>query len=117
MNELPRIESLENPKVKDTVRLRTRRARTKSGRFLVEGMREITDNAPLRGGKGMLYEGGIRVPLIVSCPEVVAPETLCDVPTSSVDFLPSFCELAGEPIGSDVFCDGESFVRAVQQSR
>jgi TrmH family RNA methyltransferase len=41
MTELLRIESLDNPKVKDAVRLRERRARKKSGRFLVEGAREI----------------------------------------------------------------------------
>ena len=41
MTELLRIESVDNPKVKDAVRLRERRARKKSGRFLVEGAREI----------------------------------------------------------------------------
>jgi TrmH family RNA methyltransferase len=41
MSETTRIESVENPKVKDAVRLRERRARRKTGRFLVEGAREI----------------------------------------------------------------------------
>ena len=82
----------------------------------VEGMREITDNAPLRGGKGMLYEGGIRVPLLVRDPRGDAGG-LCEVPITSVDFLPSFCELAGAPIGERVFCDGESFVPLLHGER
>ncbi len=83
----------------------------------VRGMREITDNAPLRGGKGMLYEGGVRVPLIVRYPELVQAGTLCDVPTTSVDFLPAFCELANAPIGPGVFCDGQSFVPLLRGER
>jgi len=82
----------------------------------VEGMREITDNAPLRGGKGMLYEGGIRVPLLVRDPRGGAGR-LCEVPTTSVDFLPTFCELARAPIGRRVFCDGESLVPLLRGER
>lgn len=54
-----------------------------------------TTNAPLRAGKGYLYEGGIREPLIVRWPERVRPDTRCTVPVTSVDFLPTFCALAG----------------------
>jgi len=54
-----------------------------------------TTNAPLRAGKGYLYEGGIREPLIVRWPERVRPDTRCDAPVTSVDFLPTFCALAG----------------------
>lgn len=61
----------------------------------VEGARGITSNAPLRGGKGMLYEGGIRVPLIVRWPGVVEPGTVCDEPVISVDVFPTLAEMAG----------------------
>ena len=50
-----------------------------------------TNNAPLREGKGYLYEGGIRVPLIVRWPAKIKPGSICDVPTSTVDLLPTIC--------------------------
>lgn len=54
-----------------------------------------TSNLPLRAGKGWLYEGGIRVPLIVRWPAVVAPGTKIDTPVSSVDFVPTLLHAAG----------------------
>lgn len=48
---------------------------------------------PLRKGKGWLYEGGIRVPLIIRWPEITGKGTVCDEPVSSYDFLPTFCDL------------------------
>lgn len=59
----------------------------------------VTDNAPLRAGKGHLYEGGIREPLIVRYPGVVKPGTVIDTPVCSVDFLPTFAAMAGERAG------------------
>jgi len=53
-----------------------------------------TSNNPLRAGKGYLYEGGIRVPLIVRWPGTIKP-AVSDVPISSVDYFPTFLELAG----------------------
>jgi arylsulfatase A len=50
---------------------------------------------PLRGGKGELYEGGIRVPMVVSGPLVARPGTSCDVPVASVDLYPTLLEAAG----------------------
>lgn len=57
--------------------------------------RGITDNAPLRGGKGTLYEGGIRVPFIIRWPGAVAAGGETEVPGLHVDILPTFAELAG----------------------
>lgn len=56
-----------------------------------------TTNAPLRAGKGYLYEGGIREPWIVKWPGVVKPGTVCSEPVVSVDFLPTICEMVGIP--------------------
>ena len=55
----------------------------------------ITDNAPLRSGKGSLYEGGTRVPFIARWPGVIKPGTTCDTPTIHVDVYPTFLDIAG----------------------
>lgn len=55
--------------------------------------RPTTSNAPLRDGKGYLYEGGIRVPLIVRWPGTVKPGSRCDVPVSSVDWYPTLASM------------------------
>jgi arylsulfatase A-like enzyme len=55
----------------------------------------VTDNAPYRAGKGHLYEGGIREPLLMRCPGLTKPGMLIDTPVSSIDFLPTFADLAG----------------------
>ena len=52
-----------------------------------------TSNAPLRDGMGHLYEGGIRVPLIVRWPEVVTAGTTNNDVVSCLDFLPTICEV------------------------
>ncbi len=51
--------------------------------------------APLRGSKGMFYEGGIREPMVVRWPGIIKPSTSCDVPVISTDFYPTFLEIAG----------------------
>ncbi len=55
--------------------------------------RNITDNSPLRMGKGSLYEGGIRVPLLVRWPQVIPPGSVCHQPVISVDFMATFVDL------------------------
>ncbi len=54
-----------------------------------------TNNAPLREGKGSTYEGGVRVPLVVRWPGVVAAGGTCDEPVLSIDYCPTLLELAG----------------------
>ncbi len=54
-----------------------------------------TSNAPLRDGKGYLYEGGTRVPLIVVWPGVVKPGSTVDVPVCGIDLYPTILEIAG----------------------
>jgi arylsulfatase A-like enzyme len=70
----------------------------------------ITDNAPLRSGKGSLYEGGTRDPFIVRWPGVTKPGSTCGVPTVHVDIFPTFLEIASAPKPRQVL-DGESLVK------
>jgi len=65
------------------------------GLAMNEGGTRPTSNAPWREGKGFLYEGGIRVPYLVRWPGVVKPGSTCDVPITSVDFLPTIAALSG----------------------
>lgn len=54
-----------------------------------------TSNTPLREGKGYLYEGGIREPLIIRWPGVTKPGTVSQVPVSTIDFYPTFLAVTG----------------------
>jgi arylsulfatase A-like enzyme len=56
-----------------------------------------TSNAPFRAGKGWLYEGGIREPMIVKWPGVTKPKTLCDTPVITMDFYPTLLDIGGAP--------------------
>jgi arylsulfatase A-like enzyme len=69
-----------------------------------------TANVPLRGGKGWLYEGGIREPWIICAPGVTRPGSVCDVPVVSMDFYPTLLELAGLPLRPRQHCDAVSLV-------
>jgi len=59
------------------------------------GYGEVTSMRPLRGSKGMLYEGGIRVPLFIRWPGKIAADTSCAIPVIGTDFLPTFLALSG----------------------
>jgi arylsulfatase A-like enzyme len=65
------------------------------GGYAEIGGRGVTANAPLRGGKGMLYEGGVRVPFIVRWPRRIKGGGLCHEPTTHIDIFPTFLEMAG----------------------
>jgi arylsulfatase A len=67
-----------------------------------------TSNLPLRGGKGWLYEGGIRVPMIVRTPSMAGKHKVCDQPVISNDIYPTLLELAGLPLRPEQHCDGIS---------
>lgn len=68
-----------------------------------------TSNLPLRGGKGWVYEGGIRVPLIIRVPGVTQRASTCDQPVTSPDLYPTLLELAGLPLMPEQHVDGTSF--------
>ncbi|MCM0646860.1 sulfatase [Clostridium swellfunianum] len=68
-----------------------------------------TCNAPLSEGKGWMYEGGVREPLIVRWPDVVAPGSICYEPVTSPDFYPTILKIAGLPLIPEQHMDGKSF--------
>ncbi len=67
------------------------------------------EHAPLRGHKWTLYEGGIRVPMVVRWPGEVTAGSQCDVPVIGMDLLPTFCDIAGVQL-PEVPLDGVSLV-------
>jgi arylsulfatase A-like enzyme len=83
------------------------------GGYVREGVKkagDVTDNAPLRSGKGSLYEGGTRDPFIVRWPGVTRPGSTCDVPIIHVDLFPTLLEIGAAPRPRQVL-DGESLVK------
>jgi len=72
------------------------------------GSTQLAANRPLRGAKGSLYEGGIRVPLIASWPGTVPARTTSDALASSLDLVPTIKDLAHAGGWADL--DGVSLV-------
>lgn len=72
------------------------------------GWTDVCDLAPLREGKGYLYEGGLRVPLLVRWPNRVAPGRVISTPVIGTDLFATFLDAAGVAVPSP--CDGTSLV-------
>lgn len=70
-----------------------------------------TCNAPLAEGKGWMYEGGTREPLLFKWPGVIQPNSTCNTPITSPDFFPTLVEVAGLPQQSDLPIEGVSITR------
>lgn len=75
----------------------------------------ISTNAPLRGEKGTLFEGGIRVPMIVRWPGVVSPNTVCHAPAATWDLFPTFCSMANVDPPQQTF-DGKDLTPAMRKT-
>lgn len=73
-----------------------------------------TSNTPLRGGKGWLYEGGIREPLLIRWPKVVKPGSVSHTPVSSPDFFPTLLDVAGSKAPANQTLDGVSLMPVLQ---
>lgn len=89
------------------------------GGYTREGIKkggDVTDNSPLRSGKGSLYEGGTRVPFIARWPGIIKPGSECNVPTIHVDVFPTFAALAGAKMPENQPHDGESLVPLFQRA-
>ncbi len=69
-----------------------------------------TNNAPLRGGKGYQWEGGIREPYFISVPWMKTAGKKCDVPVSGTDFYPTILDLAGLSLKPGQHNDGVSLL-------
>ena len=72
-----------------------------------------TSNLPLKYGKNWMYEGGIRVPLIVYDPDTVPSVSQC--PATGTDIFPTMLDLAGLPLTPDEHIDGYSLKSEVQR--
>ena len=79
------------------------------------GFEELQAQDPYRGGKAMIWEGGIRVPLAIKWPTVVEPGTVSDEPVISDDFFPTIAELL-EETNVDPEIDGLSLMPVLTQS-
>jgi arylsulfatase A-like enzyme len=75
-----------------------------------------TSNLPLRGGKGWLYEGGIRVPMIVRYPAAKVAGRVCDTPVISNDLYPTILELAKLPTRPKQHYDGVSLAGLIKDT-
>lgn len=74
-----------------------------------------TSNVPLRAGKGWLYEGGIREPMIIKWPGRIRPGSVCSEPVVSTDFYPTMLEMAQLPPRPEQHVDGVSIVPLLKQ--
>jgi len=71
-----------------------------------------TTNLPLCEGKGWMYDGGVREPLLVKWPGRVTPGSVCQSPVTTPDFYPTILEMAGLPPMPEQHTDGVSLVPA-----
>jgi len=86
------------------------------GGYVREGIKQggdVTDNTPLRGGKGMLYEGGHRVPYIFRWPGKIPEGAVCEQPITGVDLYPTLLEVAGAKCPANYPLDGVSYLKVL----
>ena len=75
----------------------------------------VTDNTPLRSGKGSLYEGGIRIPLIVSWPGVTPHGKVCGQPVVTTDMYYTLLTMAGLSVPDDPGAEGRDLTPQLKQ--
>ncbi|MCP4166938.1 MAG: sulfatase [Chloroflexi bacterium] len=73
-----------------------------------------TCNAPLAEGKGWMYEGGTREPLLIKWPGIIPAGSMCSTPITSPDFYPTLLQAAELALMPDQHCDGVSFLALLQ---
>lgn len=72
---------------------------------------------PLRGAKGSMYEGGMRVPAIFRWPGTIPSGTRSNAMASTIDFLPTFAQVAGTEISDDRVIDGENLLPLLKDEK
>jgi arylsulfatase A len=75
----------------------------------------VSDLSPLKGEKGSLHEGGVRVPLIIKYPPMARSGMTCSEPGISYDFYPTFVDVAGSPLPENQIIDGQSLLPLVSE--
>ncbi len=76
-----------------------------------------TVNGPLRGGKGWLYEGGIKVPVIMRWPAKIKANQVSPVPVNTVDFFPTFATAMNAAYRKSETLDGENILSLISKPR
>ncbi|MFO8018715.1 MAG: sulfatase [Promethearchaeia archaeon] len=77
----------------------------------------VTQNAHLSAGKSFTYEGGLRVPQIISYPKIMNSNVTTDIPTINLDFYPTFADIIGYDIPEDYELDGTSLLPLLKGER
>jgi arylsulfatase A-like enzyme len=72
--------------------------------------KDATNNYPLKYGKGNIHEGGVKVPCIISWPGNIKPGTVSEEVISSIDFYPTFLQVAAAKAGKKQAVDGVSLL-------
>jgi arylsulfatase A-like enzyme len=75
-----------------------------------------TTNSPLRAGKGWLYEGGIRVPLIIKAPGFMNKPFVTNIPVSTIDYFPTILEMTGT-VSKKATVDGISILPVLKSDQ
>ncbi|WP_194768611.1 sulfatase [Tamlana sp. I1] len=75
-----------------------------------------TSNAPLKGEKGNLYEGGIKEPMLVKWPNHIKAGATSNAMVSSIDFFPTFAEVAGLSKKAQPKVDGKSILQILSEN-
>lgn len=81
------------------------------------GSIKVANNGYLRSYKGGLYEGGIRVPLIIRLPDKMRAGSVTDIRVSSIDFYPTFLDLARAPLPAGYKLDGISLMPLLKENK
>jgi len=76
-----------------------------------------TSNLPLRAGKGWLYEGGIREPMIIKWPGVTKAGSVCSEVVTSTDFYPTMLEMANLAAKPEQHVDGVSLAGVLRDNK
>ncbi len=76
-----------------------------------------TNNAPLRGGKASMFEGGVRVPCVIVWPGLTTAGSRTDAMIQTTDLYPTILNLLGIPLHENHVIDGQDFTAALQGRR